>query len=274
MIKPAAVADTFSYFSEKIIELLQSHDPKMIMEQCEIIMASYHIPIKLFSDEQIEQLNYCNSAPLILRELSHLWSWSNHSILKVVLGCYKEAVKLLDEFDCHLDPFQPITSYPVFEVLPTDPTSQTTLNVKFVKSVDKITLHDVYNMCSLVLNKCGITQYCLQLIATQHAEGFVGIYWSIPKCVVNVISSTVLQHSSKFFDMGVLEVEIYPDIKIITGNIIKHKVSVVFYCHELLYYSKLLCMYTTVKCSGINQTLHSVICAYICRWLRGYTCTL
>ena len=253
MIKPAAVADTFSYVTEQIIELLQSHDPKVIVEQCKTIMASDHTPIKLFSDEQIEQLKYCNSAPLILQELGHLWSWSNHSILKVVLAFCEEAIKLLDEFDYHLDPFQPITSYPVFELMPTDPTLQTTLNVKFVKSVTKITLQDVYDMCLLVVNQCGITQCCLQLIATQHAHGFVAIYWSIPKCVVNVISSTVLQHSSKFYDMGVLEVEIYPDIKIITGSIVKRKVSLVFHYHELLHSSKfVLCIYTTAQYSSIN----------------------
>ena len=222
------MVDEFSYVTEQITQLLQSHDPKVIVEQCETIMASYHAHgIKFFSGDQIEQFNHCCNTLILLKELSHLWSWSNHSVLKVLVGCSMEAMKLLDEFDCHLDPLQSITSYPVFETIPTDPTSQTTLNMKFTKNINIISLQDVYDKCSLVVNHCGVTQYCLQLIATQHGQGFVTIYWSIPKCVVNLISSTVLQHSSKFYDMGVLEVAIYPDIKIITGNIAK--VSVVFY---------------------------------------------
>lgn len=221
-IAPAAVADEFSYVTEQITELLKSHDPKVIVEQCEAIMASDGI--KLFSDKQIEQLNHYSNISLLLYELSHLWSWSNHSMLRVLAGFSNESIKLLDEFDCRLDPLQPITSYPVLEMIPTDATSQTTLNVKFTKSVAKITLQDVFDMFSLVVNYCGVTRYCLQLIATQHGQGFITIYWSIPKCVVNLISSTVLQHSSKLYDMGVLEVAIYPDMKIITGNIANPKV--------------------------------------------------
>ena len=228
-ITPAAVVDEFSYVTEQITQLLQSHDPKVIVEQCKAIMATdhaqHHHGIKLFSDDQIEHLDCYNVSPILLQQVSHLWSWSNHSMLRALVGFCEEAIELLDEFDCHLDPLQPITSYPVFETIPTDPTSQTTLNVKFVKNVAKITLQDVFDMCSLVVNHCGITQYCLQLIATQHGQGFVTIYWSIPKCIVNLISSTVLQHSSKFYDLGVLEVTIYPDIKIITGNIANLKVS-------------------------------------------------
>ena len=228
-ITPAAVADEFSYVAEQITRLLQSHDSKVLVEQCESIMASDGI--KLFSDKQIKQLNRCNDLSVLLHELSHLWSWSNHSMLRVLAGFSDEVIKLLDEFDCHLDPLQPITSYPVFEIIPTDPTSQTTLNVKFSKSITKITLQDVFDKGSLVVNHCGVTQYCLQLIATQQDKGSVTIYWSIPKCIVNLISSAVLQHSSKLYDLGVLEVTIYPDIKIITGNIANLKVSVVFCCH-------------------------------------------
>ena len=158
-------------------------------------------------------------------------------MLKVLVGFHGEAINLLDEFDCHLDTIQPITSYPVFETIPINVTSLTTLNVKFVKGIAEITLQDVFDMCSLVVNHCGITQYCLQLIATQHGQGSLTIYWTIPKCIVNLISSTVLQHSSKFYDLGVLEVTIYPDIKIITGNIANPKVCkcAILYCYQLLY---------------------------------------
>ena len=228
-ITPAAVDDEFSYVTEQITELLQSHDPKVIVTQCEAIMASDNDHgIKFFSEDQIKWLNCYKATPLLLQELGHLWSWSNHSMLKDLVGFCEEAKKLLDKFDRHLDPLQPITSYPVFEIIPTDPTLQTTLNVKFAKSVHiaKITLQDVFDKCSLVVKHCGVTRYCLQLIATQHGQGFVTIYWSIPKCVVNLISSKVLQQSSKLCDMGMLEVAIYPDIKIITGNVAQHKVSV------------------------------------------------
>ena len=225
-LKPSTVADEFFYVTEQITQLLQSHDPKVIVEQCEAIMASNHAHgIKFFSDEQVNQLNGYNTTPLLLQELNHLWSWSNHSMLRVLVRACDKAVKLLDVFDSHLDPFEPITSYPVFETVPTDATSQTTLIVKFTRNVQEFTLQVVFDLCSLVVSNCGITHYCPQLIATQHVQGFIIIYWSIPMCVMNLIRTKVLQHESKLYDMGMLEVTIYPDTKIITGNIANPNVS-------------------------------------------------
>ena len=225
-LKPFTVADEFSYVTDQIAKLLQSLDPKLLVEKCEAIMASDLVyGVKIFSDDQIKQLNCHSNTPLLLQKLSHLWSWSNHSLLRVLMGTYDRAVKLLDEFDSHLDPFEPITSYPVFETMPTDATSQTTLSIKFIRDVPEFTLQVVFDMCSLIVSHFGITQYCPQLIATQHTQGFFTIYWSIPKCVANLISSKVLQHSNKLYNMGVLEISIYPDTKIFTGNIANPNVS-------------------------------------------------
>ena len=191
--------------------------------------------INFFSDDQIKQLNNYSNTSLLLQDLSHLWSWSNHSVLRVLVGFCPEAIKLLDEFDCRLDPFEPITSYPVFEVIPNDATTQVVLNVKFAEITSKVTLQDVFDMCSLVVNKCDVTQYCPQLIATQQAQGFITIYWSIPKRVVNLITSKTLQYSTKFYAKGILEVKIYPDIKIVIGAVFDFKVRIV-------------CMFSTQYC--------------------------
>ena len=237
--KPFTVAGEFSHVTEQVTKLLQSLDSKLIVEQCDIMMASDGI--KFFSDNQIKQLNAYSKTPLLLQDLSHLWSWSNHSLLRALVGFCDEAIKLLDEFDCCLDPFEPITSYPVFEILPNDVdvTTKTVFNVKFTKGTSKVTLQDVFNMCSLVTNKYGISQYCLQLIATQQTESFITVYWSIPKCVVNLISNKTLHGISKLYDMGVLEVKIYPDIKIVTGATYDFEVCTYIRTYIVTY----MCMY-------------------------------
>ena len=225
-LKPFTIADEFSYVTDQITQLLHLDDPKILVEECAAVMASdYVYGIKFFSDDQIMQLNCYHSTSLLLQELSYLWSWSDHSMLRVLVGTCDKAVKLLDVFDSQLDPFEPITSYPVFETIPTDATSQTTLIVKFTRDVQEFTLQVVFDLCSLVVSNCGITQYCPQLIATQHTQGFIIIYWSIPKCVINLISTKVLRHKSKLYDMGMLEVTIHPDTKIITGNVANSNVS-------------------------------------------------
>ena len=239
--KPNTVADKFSYVAEQITVLLQSHDPKLLVKQCDTIMASDHDNgITFFCDEQLKQLHSYKNTPLLLQELSYLWSWSNHSMLRVLVGFCGKAIQLLDDFDCHLDPFESISAYPLFEMIPPDASSRATLIVKFAMYTSQFTLQDAFNMCSLVVNQCGVTRYCPQLIATQHVQGFITVYWSIPKCVVGIISSKILQYSSNLYDNGVLEVAIYPDIKITTGNIAYPSVSLtctyvrmyVVICHQ------------------------------------------
>ena len=218
--EPSTVADEFSFVTEQVIKLFQSHDPKVLVEELEAIMASDKHGIKFLSNDQVEQLREYSNTQVLLQELNHLWSWSNHSMLRALMGSCDEAIKLLDEFDCHLDPFEPIISYPVFEVMPTNSfTTHTTLNVKFTSNLSNITLQDMFDMCSEVVDKCGINQNCLQLIATQHTHDTIAIYWSIPKRVMNLISSKVLQYSSNFYHMRVVKVEIYPDIHVATGNV-------------------------------------------------------
>jgi len=226
--EPSTIVDEFSYVTEQVIKIFQSHDPKLLVEQCETIMASDVYSIKFFSHDQIHQLNEYKTTPLLLQELSHLWSWSNHSVLRVFVGSCDEAIKLLDEFDCRLDPLESITSYPVSEIIPTHVTTQTILNVKLSTDIDNFTLQDVFEMCSLVINGCDITWYCPQLLATKHAQGLITVYWSIPKCIVSLISSKVLHYRNYFCTMGVLEIEIYPYVHITVAKMTKFNVSLIY----------------------------------------------
>ena len=221
--EPSTVADEFSFVTEQVIKLFQSHDPKVLVDKLEALMASDKHDIKFLSDDQVEQLRENSSTQLLLHELNHLWSWSNHSMLRVLVGSCDKAIKLLDEFDCHLDPFQPTKSYPMFEIMPPNATTHTTLNVKSSKSI--FTLQDVIDICSHVMNKCGVTHYCPQVLATEYTQNFSTIYWSIPKCIMNLVIRKALEHRSYFYDMGIIEVVVYPDTHIITGEVTDFFVS-------------------------------------------------
>ena len=215
--EPSIVADEFSFVTEQVIKLFQSHDPNVLVEELEALMASDKHGIKFLSDDQVEQLREYSNTQSLLNELNHLWSWSNHSMLRVLVASCDEAIKLLDEFDCHLDPFQPIKSYPMFEITPPNATTHTTLSVKCNKGI--LTLQDVIDICSHVMNKCGVTHYCPQVLATEYTQNFITVYWSIPKCTMNLVIRKALEHSSQFYDMGIIEVVVYPDTHIITGKV-------------------------------------------------------
>ena len=221
--EPSTVADEFSCITEQVIKLFQSHDPNVLVEELEAIMASDKHDIKFLSDDQVEQLREYSNTQSLLNELNHVWSWSNHSMLRVLVRSCDEAVKLLDEFDCHIDPFQLIKSYPMFEIIPPNATTHTTLSVKYNKCI--LTLQDVFDMCSHIINKCTVTHYCPQLLGTEYTQNFSAIYWSIPKCIMNLVIRKALQHSSHFYDMGIIEVVVYPDTHIITGKVTDLSVS-------------------------------------------------
>lgn len=204
--------------------MLQSYDPRLLVEQCESIMASDMHGISMFSNDQLNQLKEYTNTPLLLQELSHLWTWSDHSVLRVLVGPCDEAVKLLDEFDCHLDPLEPISSYPASEIAPKNATTQTILEMKCNKDdIHEFSLQNVMDMGSLVTNKCDLTQHCLQLLRA--AQGSIILYWSIPKCVSYLVSTTVLQHYNYFCENGILEVVIHPHVQIDTSETADLEVS-------------------------------------------------
>ena len=215
--KPSAVADEFSCVVDKISQLLQSYDPRLLVEQCESIMGSDVYNISLFSNDQLDQLKEYTNTPLLLQDLSHLWSWSNHSVLRILAGSCDEAIKLLDEFDCHIDPLDPITSYPTSEIVSKNPTTHTILELKCDgNDMHEFSLQNVIDIGSLVVNKCDLTQHCPQLLKV--TQGSIMQYWSIPKCVSHLVSNKVLQHCSFFYERGVMEVTIQPHVRIYTSE--------------------------------------------------------
>ena len=201
---------------DQIKELLQSHKPKII-QQCEGLIASNVHVINLFSGYQMKELSECGN---IFMKLSSLFTWSNHSILKALASCSSEAVKLLDEFESKLDPLRPITSYPIpclsSNMTPSDTSTYTILAVRYDKELYQCILRDVHDVQSVMIEKCDITQHCLQLLAVRGDPTI--LYWTIPKCVVHLINTNVPLHSEYLYSRGVLEVLVYPNLLLTTGD--------------------------------------------------------
>lgn len=249
--KPFTIADEFSSVVDQVTRLLQPYDPGVLIEQCESIKSSSVHDISFFSKDQLQQLNEYRNTPLLLQELSHLWSCCNHSVLRVLIGCCDEAVKLLDEFDCHIDPLEPIGSYPLTEVAPVNATTHTTLEIKCNKtSLQEFSLQNAIDIGSLVTDKCDVTQHCLQLLGA--TQGFVTLYWSIPKCVLHLINTKVLQHSSYFHKKGVLEVMIHPYARINTSTSADIDVGYVFNYNLIAF----ITLYKFQECRAKSSSLH------------------
>ena len=221
--KPSSVHIAFLCLIDQIYEILQCSDVKTLITQCENILAytSEQENVNVFSDVQIEKLKQYNTAPLMLWSLSTFFTWSNHSILrKLLTESSSEALQLLDEFDSKLDPLQSIASYPIpyfsSNMIPDDTSTHTILGIRCDQDFFKSTLQYVYDMQSVMMEKWQITQHSLQLLSVQSDPTI--LYWTIPKCVVDIISKQVEQYSEYLCSKGILEVLVYPKPLFNTGD--------------------------------------------------------
>ena len=221
--KPSSVNTKFLHLLDQILELLNSFDCMLLVEQCEGMMASVLHQINLFSNKQIKDLNECSNAQSVLWKLSMYLTWHSHSILRELVGFCTEAVKLLDEFDSKLDPSQPVAVYPVPQfssnMIPTDDHRvYTLLAIRCDQELYNCTLQYMYNMRSVLTKMCDISEHCLQLLAVRDNPTI--FYWTIPTCVVSIISSAILQHSEFICSRGVLEALVFPNHVLIAGDVV------------------------------------------------------
>ena len=194
----------------------------LLVKRCKGMMASESYHISLFTNEQIKDLREYNNALSVLWKLSVCLAWSSHSILRELVSFCCEALKLLDEFDSKLDHSQPISlcPLPLFSstMILDDDRVYTLLAIRCNKELYDCTLGYVYKMQSMLIKKCGITQHCLQLLAVRSNPTV--FYWTIPNCVVDLITSTVREpaHSEYFYSREILEVLVYPELVVNTGS--------------------------------------------------------
>ena len=208
----------YFHLIDQLEELLKSYDYDMMMMQCRSLMASDRNDIKLFTSDQLKAFGQYNSA-ILLRTLC-LFTWSNYSILRTLISYCSEAVKLLQRFESNLDPLQLIASYPIpclsSDMIPNDTSTYTILAVRCDKELYHCTLQYVYDVQSVMIEKCVITQHCLQLLAVRSDPTI--LYWTIPKCVVDLINTNVPIHSEYLYSRGIMEVLVYPDLLLTTGD--------------------------------------------------------
>ena len=222
----------FLYLVDQICKLLQEYRLELIQKLKSLNASDIH-EISLFSADQMIEMTECDN---LLVKLCPLFTWSNHSVLRTLCVCSSDAIKLLDEFESNLDPLQPITSYPVphlsSNMIPTDTSRYTLLAVRCDKELYQCTLQYVYDVQSVMVKKCDITQHCLQLLAVKNDPAI--FYWTVSKTVVDLISTNIPQLSEYLYSREILEVLVYPDLLFTTGDDVCYG-SLAFNCSNQLF---------------------------------------
>ena len=219
-IDPSSLLMLFFQVSDSIVKLLRSCHIEVLIDICEKLMASKLHAINFFSDIQLRRFKKCKNSLQLLQRLSLFFTWSNHSFLRLLADWCSEAVNILDDFDCRVDYLHHIASYPIphFSVtmIPVDGSTHTILAIRCDQELYNSTLQYVYDMQSVMVEKCDITQHCVQLLAVRSDPTI--LYWTIPKCVVDLINTNVTLHIEYLYSRGILEVLVYPDLLLTTGG--------------------------------------------------------
>ena len=210
-LRPSTVERVFQYTVRHVTELLSCCDPELLIKWCENLMASDTHQIKLFTANFINQIRQLKSLAAMLKMLSHYWNWSNYSILKVLAQFSKLALDLLEEFGTRLNTIHPITEYPIgslaVSMFPYDSSSYTVLTLECDHKLN-YSLQLVYDMQSLITENCDITQHALLLLAVDSDP--TRLHWMIPKSVVTIVNTRVMECSQLLFSKGIVRIFIYP----------------------------------------------------------------
>ena len=220
-VKPSEAEKEFHYISGHVVELLSCCHPKLLIKWCENLMASDKNKIKLLNSFSLYKFKKLRTSSAVLKMMSVFWSWSNHSILKCLAEFSELAVSLLSEFDSrlHLDSY--ITEYPILlpisSMIPYNNNSYTILTLKCNEKL-LLSLQLVYDIQSVMIEKCEITEHALQLLAVQSSP--LILQWMIPKHIITVVNINMRQHHQYFAAKGITEILIHPYIKYcIDGNV-------------------------------------------------------
>ena len=213
-IKPAEAEKEFHYISAHVLEFLGCCHPKLLKIWCENLMASETHKIKLLPPYSVYKLRKLRTSSAILKMMSIFWSWSNHSILTCLVKFSEIATALLEDFDSRLYINSSITKYPIslpaHSMIPHNNNSFTILTLKCNGKL-QVTLQVVYDIQSMMIEKCKITQHALQLLAVQSTP--LVLQWMISKYIVILINVNVRRHHEYFSTRGITEILIHPNIK-------------------------------------------------------------
>ena len=220
-IKSKLVNIEFLIVKRKLQDILQSYDTKAMLEKCKKLMASDVNNIALFSSVQLQKFREYKHAPALIQEISPFCNWSNHSVLsEVIRACNNsDASNLLDQFVSQIDLSLPVTDYPIPQpspnMIPYDTSSHTVLAVKLSTELINLSIQQVLDLQHLLQEKFQLSPHSFQLLA---ANSTPILYWTIPKCVVSVVTSNITDQRSFLHQNGIMEVSIYPGHIYATAN--------------------------------------------------------
>ena len=204
----------FLNLASQLKHKLKDHDPQNFLEACYKLTAGVKT-IPLVPSEYLEDLGDADTSKIFSR-LSFLWTWNDHSILRVLLEACdcQDGIKMLDEFESQIDTSQPMELFPIpSPSAKMAPSSSSAYTVLFIRRKhdhgELVPLHCISDIVTIMVEKFGISLHALQLLAGQANNPLI-LYWVILKTVVPVIHSGINEHLNFLKENMFTDIVIYP----------------------------------------------------------------
>ena len=207
-------------------KMLQTYEPKLIIEKCISLLANDTQNIPLFPNEYAEKLKTIKHTSELIQQLSLFNTWDNHSVLHIIAEASKipEATLLLMQFDDRIDLSQPLTSFPIpapsYNMVPYNHSTHTVLAVRLDLELNLSTLQNIFDARSLIQDQCKLTSHCLHLLAVTKTT-YTIIYWMIPRSIAHLITASAIQFQSYYQENGILQLAVYPGAMFCTESTLK-----------------------------------------------------
>ena len=157
-------------------------------------------------------------------------------------------------------------------MVPNDGSTHTVMAVKCAQEYYQCLLKHVLELQLCLIETCDLTPHSLQLLAAKSSSTI--LYYLIPKSIMTLISTKVLEYSSLLHDKGILEVSVFPGIRItmqalnvvgplafLLSSATKEKKVINFACSLLMItVENLSDNYFTIYSYSVNGFLNSKIC--------------
>ena len=244
-------------------------DPKCLLTMCNELTASasgHFKTIPLLGADYLQDLDNADIEKIFNR-LAFLWTWNNHSILRVLLetcDC-QDGIKMLDDFESQIDAKQPMELFPIpppsMKMAPSLSSSFTVLSIRGEYDRDEpVPLQYINDVATIMTEKFGISSHALQLLAARANP--LMLYWMIPKSIIPLISRGVNEHLDFFKEKRFLEIAIYPNTVLFATDNLSHGSFALLSVQSQVRKLCILQLYTHT-CTHTELYLTLIICTMI-----------
>ena len=196
---------------ERILQSNESHNLDIIKSICGYLPISKGSD-KMFSAEQLEEIDACRSIRESFRQLRYYWRWDDHLILTAILTSLEseECVELLGKYeskiDCQMKLEQIYKEYT--EQKQEIPTGFSKMVAIVSKNYSTITKEEYDHLKYFISEHCGVEPYVLSPFVKMSSSSVL-LEWMIPPTAVthmvemaNNNKSLFIQSSFTFFQIG------------------------------------------------------------------------